>query len=555
MVPHRTSASHRTEERGSALLITVLLTMVVAALGTTVIIMSNTNHLISANERDSERALFASRAGLEYGYYLFEKGLLAAGSTTTTFDSAAPAVRDPLDGAGFNGTISHSGTTTTTGQTYTIRATGTYRRAARTTEVVVGVVPEQFKYGYVAFDEMQLHRHNTSASAANFRVRSTIFSNGHIDIPMSVTLDGTVISGGFVQINTGARLKSSLFANRAWNGGTIDGKARMLTAVDDLPDSATSYDRIDNHGKKYKWFNGQNDPGDVGGPGTIAGGKSSYLIKNGDEFKYNIFRKDGRLMQSPDLNVIKYIPPPKVDFKAMRDEALRYEPTYFANMTAAMSYLAGKKVTEVIDGKTVTTIKVGNDTFPEFLYVNGNFTLRLDPTVALDNPNAGVLKADGFHLEGGIFAAGNLSLNGPTFDPALQPAAPSWYQFKINALPYCFPALVAYKQPAYGSIDSWTSDDTPVMSSSGSQIAIDSSHTAGGEGSVYLNGLTLSQFETHLDHRNTAGELIHFNGAELAFKVHNCDYFEFTYDPLVRCSGFLDAEPGAPQVVSYREVR
>ena len=50
-------------------------------------------------------------------------------------------------------------------------------------------------------------------------------------------------------------------------------------------------------------------------------------------------------------------------------------------------------------------------------------------------------------------------------------------------------------------------------------------------------------------------ELIRFNGAELAYKVHNCDFFEFTYDPLVRCSGFLEADPGTPQVVSYREIR
>src|SRR5262249_21243506 len=154
-----------------------------------------------------------------------------------------------------------------------------------------------------------------------------------------------------------------------------------------------------------------------------------------------------------------------------------------------------------------------------------------------------------FHLEGGIFAAGDISLNGPSFDPAIHPAPPSWYQFKINALPYCFPALVAYHQPTYGTVDTWTSDDTPVMNGSGSQIRVVSpEHT--NEGFVYINGLTYSQAETHLHHTNSSSELIRFNGAELAYKVHNCDYFQFTYDPLVRCSGFLDAEPGTPQVVS-----
>lgn len=541
------------DERGSALLVTILLTVVVAAFGATAVVMSNTNHLIAANERDSEKALFASRAGLEYGYHLFSQGLLAGGGGTTFFDSASPSVKGPLDGAAFTGAISFLSATPGGGPTYRIVSTGSYRRSNRTTEVVVGVTPEPFKYGYVAFDELALHNHS-GVAGPSFQVRSTIFSNGYVEIPKNVTIDGNVVSGGDVFINTGATLKRNLFATSVWNSGTIDGNVKTLAVVDEVPDSTEVYDRVDRNGKKYKWYNGQNDPGDVAGGGKIKGTKSTYLVRNGDEFKYSLFRKDGRLIESPDLNVIRYVAPPKIDYRAMRDEALRYEPTYFATMTAAMSYLAGKKVTETIEGRTVTTIKVGNDTFPEFLYVNGDFTLKLDPAIAVDDPNRGILKADGFSIEGGIYAAGNISFNGPPYDPARHPAPPAWYQIRINALPYCFPALIAYRQPYYGTVDSWTADDTPTMNGTGSTIAI-ASAAVPHEGFVYLNGLTYSQSETHMHHTNSTNEMIRFNGAELAYKVHNCDFFAFTYDPQVRCSSFLPTEPGQPQVVSYREIR
>jgi hypothetical protein len=76
-----------------------------------------------------------------------------------------------------------------------------------------------------------------------------------------------------------------------------------------------------------------------------------------------------------------------------------------------------------------------------------------------------------------------------------------------------------------------------------------------GTGFYFWTGLTLSEGETHLHHVNNATELIRFIGAELAFKIHNCDYMWFTYDPNVRCTKFLLTDSGQPQVVSYRELR
>jgi len=65
----------------------------------------------------------------------------------------------------------------------------------------------------------------------------------------------------------------------------------------------------------------------------------------------------------------------------------------------------------------------------------------------------------------------------------------------------------------------------------------------------------MGQDEIHLHHTSDPRELIRFNGAELAWKIHNCDYFWFTYDPLVRCTRFLLTSNGTPEIVSYREVR
>jgi hypothetical protein len=123
--------------------------------------------------------------------------------------------------------------------------------------------------------------------------------------------------------------------------------------------------------------------------------------------------------------------------------------------------------------------------------------------------------------------------------------------------------MIAYRQPASGSFATWTPADTPVMDGTGSNLEISSVHGISSDGDeapaapagfVYLNGLTYSQRETHLDHRNSTNELIRFNGAELAYKIHTCDYVWFSYDPEVRCTGFIVTD-GGTQVVSYREVR
>jgi hypothetical protein len=544
------------DERGVAILVVVMLTLVVSALGATAVVLSNTNHLIAAAERDSEQALLAAKAGIDYGYHLFTQGAVPTGSEPVTFDSFAPGVREPLDGAEFHGTISWVSRSKAQGQIYRIESTGAYRRAQRRSEVILQMVQDPFEYGFVAFHEVYLHHHSRSAGTS-FRVESTVFTNGDVEVQPDITLDGSVVAGGEVFIATRATVRGDVFANEISNYGHIVGDAATVATVDALPDAAPRWDRVDADGKKYAWYGENTAAGPLRGDGDIDGERSTYTVRNGDTFRSEVFRKDGRMLADPDVNVIQYMAPPGLDYAAMKLEADRYEPTYFTSSGAAMAYLASKKVTETIGGKTVTTIRVGTDTFPEFLYVVGDFRLQLDPDASADDPVRGILRADGFNLEGGIYASGQISLNGPAFDASRHPAPPAWYQFRINGLPYCLPALVAYEQPLSGSPESWSPADTPIMSLEGSGIEISSAHSATHEGFVFLNGLTFSQGETHLHHTQAADELIRFNGAELAYRVHSCDHMSFTYDPAVRCSTLISptAGGGTPHVVSFRELR
>ena len=278
-----------------------------------------------------------------------------------------------------------------------------------------------------------------------------------------------------------------------------------------------------------------------------------HAVANGDQFKYSIFRHNGSLTAAPDINVGEYISPPQLDYKAMK-AAADLHGTYFTSMTLAMTYLKSKIVTETISGHTVKTIKVGTPSAPEFLYVVGNFTMYLQGGSGTENLASGQLAADGLNLEGGMYVSGDWSFNGPAYISGTHPAPPDWYQMRINALPYCLPAIIAYPQPSSGTIATWTPADTPAMTGGVDKISMSSS-TSPNEGFTFINGATLSEGETHLHHVTNATELIRFVGAELAFKIHNCDYIWFTYDPDVRCTKFLVTDSGVPQIVSYREIR
>jgi len=537
------------EQRGSALVMVVLLALVATAVGGTLLMMSNSDHMISANERDAERALYASRAGLSYAYYLYEQALITPSDAGTAFDSFASDVSTPLDGGQFTGSLIDLSATMNQGQLYMIRSTGRFGRASRTTEMVFQIVPEAFKYGYMAFSQVALHNHSGLAGPT-FRVRSTVLANGDVEVAPELTLDGSIIASGTVDVKSNATVTKDIFANAVANDGTIEGKVRLLSAVMDLPADAVTYDIVDDLGDKYAWFDGNSTPGSLSGNAPL-GGQSSYTIQNGDEFLYNIFRRNGTLIANPQINVTKYVKPPKLDYQAMKVEADKNDPTYFATSAEAVTYLISKKVNETIGGRSVTVVRVGTPDAPELLYIRDDFSLEVSPG-APDSPSAGKIQADALFIEGGIYITGTFDFDGPDFPAATPqyPLPPDFYALKINALPYCYPALLAYEEPATGSIATWTPDDTPVMGS-GAKIQM----SGGDEGPAYFNGLVMAQTEIHMHHTTDERELIIFNGAELAWKVHNCDFFQFSYDPAVRCTRFLISDQGTPEVVNYREVR
>lgn len=547
----RPTGSRAARERGSALIMVVLVMLAISAMATGMLVTSQSDHLISANERDSERALFASKAGLHYGYDLFQNNLLLAAPSGTPFNSFATPVTAALEGAEFSGQLFSS--TTTAGTLYTLEVTGTYNRARRTTELVFEVIPHSLLYGYVGFDEVTLHNHSNMAGPS-FRIASTIFSNGSVSVPNGLTLDGAIVANEDVEIGSASIVKRGVYANSVKNDGTIEGDVKLLTAVDPLPADAVVYARLDAYGNKYAWYAGNSSPGSLSGGGTLVGSQSSYTIQNGDLFDTEIIRKDGTMILEPTINVTQFVEPPTLDYAAMKAEADLNDPTYFTSSAALYAYLATKKVSEVVGGYNVTTIKVGTPAAPEFIYLDGDFDLEINPALAADSGNK--LKAHGLHIEGGMYVSGSWSLSEAPYrlpPLATYPPPPDYYAFKVNALDYCYPAIISYDEPVGGgSPSTWTPDQTPVIGSAGS---INWSSGSPNGGFSFISGMMYSGGDIHLHHTKSALELIRLDGAELAYKIHNCDYLAFSYDPRMRCTKFLGNTTGTPGIVSYREIR
>ena len=62
-------------------------------------------------------------------------------------------------------------------------------------------------------------------------------------------------------------------------------------------EAIATYDRVDNFGNKYSWYNATSSPGTL--TGTVSGGTSSYTVANGDPFNSTLFRRDGTLLLNP----------------------------------------------------------------------------------------------------------------------------------------------------------------------------------------------------------------------------------------------------------------
>ena len=535
-------------------MVVLMMSLLVTVLATTMLVMSNMERKLEVNSTDSDRALLASRAGLNYAYHLYSTEALIPTRAGTAFDSFDPAVSRPLEGAGFTGSVYDLSNGPTDGTVYRIVSVGTYEHSRRTTELVFKVVPAALQYGYFAFDSAVLQRHDTG-SAGSFLINSTVFSNNVVNLGKGLTVDGSIVASGSVRIRGQAgslgRVTGDVYAYSLANDGAISGKVKFLGSVED---TLGPPDIVDSQSNPYVWYSNRNNPdARAGGSGTIGGGVSRYLVHGSEAFHSSLVDGDGRLLSPPNLNVIKYIPPPKLDYAAMKLEADKNDPTYFTSSSEAFAYLASKKVTEIVGGQTVTTIKVGTASRPEFLYVRGDLNIKLDPAASSDNFSSGTLKADGLVIEGGLYATGNVFFNGRSFhDPESYPAG--YNELTIDALPFGYPALIAYPEPASGSVASWTPDDTPPPKGGAAKIAMVSSG-ADYEGTILINGLTLSEGETHLHHIHSDKEVIRINGAKIGWKLIDCDYFRFTYDPAVANTRFLGGLHGAARTIAYREIR
>jgi len=333
------------------------------------------------------------------------------------------------------------------------------------------------------------------------------------------------------------------------NEGIIDGDVSLLSSV--RPTTGTP-DVTDEAGNPYVWYLDRNNPDhSVSGLGTITGEVTRHVVQDGESFQSSIFAQDGSLLADPNVNVLRPMDPPKLDYQAMKAAALENDPTYFSTAFQAINYFKANRVTETVSGETVTTIKIGTPDRPEFIYVQDDLNIELSK-----------LDSDGLHIEGGIYTSGDFTFEGIVYQSPER--GPEGYdQLRINALPYCLPALIAYSEPRYGTNSSWTVDDTPPMMSENQSIIEVRSHWPSTpiayEGPVNINGLTYAEYESHFHHMAGEVEMITFNGAQLGYKVHNCDQFSFTYDPAVSCTQFLDmggaSAGGDSTIISYRELR
>jgi hypothetical protein len=399
----------------------------------------------------------------------------------------------------------------------------------------------------MAFDAVTIHHH--AKGTTPFDVQSTIFSDNTVSIDDNMNINGSIVASGAVTLGSGDTVQGDVFGYTVGNSGTINGKVGFVCSVNKTSGAPSV---TDNQGIKYLWYSGRSNPGTKAG-GTVLGGTTRYVVKNGDVFNSDIFAPDGTLIINPPLNVINFIAPPKIDYYAMKVEADKNDPTFFVTPTDAATYLGTKKVTEVVGGKTLVTIKVGTTTLPEYIYVRGSLAITLNPAAKADTyGSSAVLKANGLHIEGGIYVSGGFDFNGPGFtNPNTNPVG--YNELEINGLPYCFPALIDYPEPGTGTITGWVPSDTPAIGKGGGFTM--SSKNGDYEGTDLLNGLVYSAGEIHIHHTQSDKELVTFRGAQLAYKIHNCDYFNFVYDPAVGCTKFLGLGGGTAKILSFRELR
>ena len=397
------------------------------------------------------------------------------------------------------------------------------------------VILDVFNYGLVAFHEAALH-HHSGLAADDFQVDRAIVSNGDVSIGELLAIDDGIVAAGAVHVDQGAVVARDIFANGVRNDGAIAGRVKLLAAVAGLPPGALKWDLQDKFGNQYSWYNDAGEPGSYDGSGTLAGRRTEYTITDGEEFVHSVFEPDGSPLEHPDLNVIRAMVPPDIDYVAMKAEADRNDATYFTSQAQALSYLISHKVEETIDGKDVTTIRIGSVDAPEFLYVDDDLGIKLVHSGA-DDIQGGVIVADGIHLEGGLYVSGSFD-----FEPAEVPegAYPKDYDaLRVHALPYHFPAIITYPQPCGVGCRfdrTWRPSDTPAMTGIRSSLSFKAHETSG----LSLDGVVYTEWEAHMHATASSdGARIRVNGALLAFDIHVCDYFKLHYEKAIARTRFL----------------
>ena len=182
------------------------------------------------------------------------------------------------------------------------------------------------------------------------------------------------------------------------------------------------------------------------------------------------------------------------------------EPTIFVAEDGTVESISVKSGSDEPDEPIRYDLKFGGvATGVQFLRVREVLFGRTQRLLG-DDPGSSKLDADGIFIEGGLYVTGDFDFDGPDMVNAVPayPLPPDYYMLSINALDYCYPALLVYEEPSSGVITDWGPDDTPPVGS-GPNLSMSAS---GDEGPVYWNGVVYNQGGIHLHHTCSTGKLL-----------------------------------------------
>ncbi|MEM7245316.1 MAG: PilX N-terminal domain-containing pilus assembly protein [Acidobacteriota bacterium] len=431
----------RREEQGSALVLVLLFSLVVTAIGMTLLVESNTEHRISANERDSERARFAAHAGFAWAYERATNELLDATVGGTDFTSAEGGpddvaadmthVLEALGDSSFEGTLFDTSDVVEGLTSFRIEVLGRHGRAQRRLTMDYQILPEQIPYGVTGFGGFSFFSRALSGGASinsggyQPRVDSSVYGSQGIRADVGWNISGHLVGGrnatlgahfagpapmGTSPMSVGSSLSygadrpsqvyvSSLNAASPAHDVTIWGDVRFRRTVEADDSAGTPITNPEDGITYYTRDLASGPPTDSGIPSiyVVEGEQDDVVIPEDADappvpaFVTDLFGRDGRPLVDPSLNVIVIPEPPLLQYAGMFELARGWEPDidedarlnpggnglFFNTGPDFLAWLANQDPLSPIGSGDYRVMQVGTLDAPAFIYIAGDLDLEL----------------------------------------------------------------------------------------------------------------------------------------------------------------------------------